>query len=206
MDVTVVLYPGVDELDAIGPYAVLSHGSRLDPSLRVMLASLDAAPVRAAAGAVLTPQRRLDPVGAGAALVVPGGGWNARAPEGARRQAANAALLECVRESLRAGAVVAGVCTGAMILAHSGVLDGRTAVTHAGAIAELRAFDVTVADDARVVDDGAVVTCGGVTSGIDLALHLLDRWLGTEAAERVSAAIEYPRTGRVLVTGATDVG
>lgn len=201
MNLTVVIYPGVDELDALGPYAVLSHGTRLDPTFRVALASAQGEPVTAAGGAVLTPHRRLTPSLEGELLLVPGGGWNARSAEGARRQVSNPALLACIRESQRSGAIIAGVCTGVMILAHAGVLTGHTVVTHAGAIPELRAFDATVVEDARVVDDGTVITCGGVTSGIDLALRVLERWLGVEAADRVSVGIEYQRRGRVLVTG-----
>lgn len=202
MNLTVVIYPGVDELDALGPYAVLSRGSRVDPTFRVALASADGEPVTGAGGAVLTPHRRLTPALAGDLLLVPGGGWNAWSAAGARQQASDPALLECIRDSRRSGAIIAGVCTGVMILAHAGILHGRTVVTHAGAIPELRAFDATVVEDARVVDDGTVITCGGVTSGIDLALHVLQRWLGSEAAERVSAGIEYRIRGPVVVTSA----
>jgi transcriptional regulator GlxA family with amidase domain len=201
VNLTIVIYPGVDELDALGPYAVLAHGRRVDPGFRAALASEDGEPVTAAGGAVLTPHRSLAPALEGDLLLIPGGGWNARSAEGARRQASNPALLACIRDSQRSGATIAGVCTGVMILAHAGVLQGRTVVTHAGAIPDLRAFDATIVEDARVVDDGAVITCGGVTSGIDLALHVLERWLGPEAAERVGDGIEYQRRGRVLVTG-----
>src|SRR5215470_7065852 len=114
MNLIVVIYPGVDELEALGPYAVFSHGNRMDHTFRVALASADGEPVTGAGGAVLTPHRRLTPALAGDLLLIPGGGWNARSAAGARQQASNPSLLECIRHSQRSGAIIAGVCTGVM--------------------------------------------------------------------------------------------
>ncbi len=71
-----------------------------------------------------------------------------------------------------------------MVLSRAGLLDGRPAVTHGGAIEDLRATDATVVD-ARVVDDDDVLTCGGVTSGLDLAVHLVEREWGADVAAAV---------------------
>ncbi|ESP89487.1 DJ-1/PfpI family protein, partial [Candidatus Halobonum tyrrellensis] len=92
-----------------------------------------------------------------------------------------------------AGATVAAVCTGGMLLAAAGLLDGRPAVTHAGAVADLRETGADVRDEARLVDDGDVLTAGGVTSGLDLALHLVEREAGAAVADRVATTIEYER-------------
>ncbi|MCW2957574.1 MAG: AraC family transcriptional regulator, partial [Solirubrobacterales bacterium] len=100
------------------------------------------------------------------------------------------------------GATIAAVCTGGMLLEAAGVLEGRAAVTHAAAVEELRARGVDVRADARIVDTGAVLTCGGVTSGLDLALHLVERLRGPQAAATVAAEMEHDRRGPVLVTGA----
>jgi transcriptional regulator GlxA family with amidase domain len=79
-----------------------------------------------------------------------------------------------------------------MLLAEAGVTDGRRAVTHAGAIDELRDSGAEVVD-ARVVDDGDLLSAGGVTSGIDLALYVVEREFGREVADRVATVIEYER-------------
>jgi transcriptional regulator GlxA family with amidase domain len=83
-----------------------------------------------------------------------------------------------------------------MILAEAGILDGRPAVTHHEAMADLRASGVE-AVDARVVDDGDVVTSGGITSGLDCALWLVEREYGADVAEAVATAMEYERGGEI---------
>jgi transcriptional regulator GlxA family with amidase domain len=90
-----------------------------------------------------------------------------------------------------------------MLLAEAGLLDGRPAVTHAGALEELRASAATVVD-ARVVDDGDVLTAGGITSGLDLALHLVGRYCGADLAERVATELEYETASAVFVARGTD--
>jgi transcriptional regulator GlxA family with amidase domain len=138
-------------------------------------------------------------------LVVPGGGWNAGDDRpGARREAERGAVPAAIHDRHEAGATVASVCTGGMLLAEAGVLDGRPAVTHAGALDDLGATDAEVVD-ARVVDDGDVLTAGGITSGLDLALHLVSRLCGADVADRVATELEYDRDpSRVVVTGETD--
>jgi transcriptional regulator GlxA family with amidase domain len=92
--------------------------------------------------------------------------------------------------------VVATVCTGAMLATAAGLTRGRPAVTHHGAIEDLRTAGAEVIE-ARVVDDGDLVTAGGVTSGIDMALWLVERHFGAELATAVAAEIEHPRHGEV---------
>ena len=104
-------------------------------------------------------------------------------------------LLEAIADQDDRGTTLASVCTGAMALAHAGVIEGRPAVTHHSALEDLAAFaDVR---DARVVDDGDLLTAGGVTSGIDLALWLLEREWGVEIADQVAREMEHERRGRV---------
>jgi transcriptional regulator GlxA family with amidase domain len=87
---------------------------------------------------------------------------------------------------------------GAMLIAASGLLRGRPAVTHRSALDDLRNYGARVHADARVVDDGDVLTSGGVTSGIDLALRLIEREYGREAALREGTRIEHEYRGPVL--------
>ena len=124
-------------------------------------------------------------------LVVPGGGWNGRDEEAsAWAEAQRGDVPDALAAHHAAGTRIASVCTGSMLLAEAGVTDGRRAVTHAGAIEELRASGVQVVD-ARVVDDGDLLTAGGVTSGIDLALYIVEQEYGETIADRVATVIEY---------------
>ena len=86
------------------------------------------------------------------------------------------------------------------LLERAGLLAGRPAVTHAGALGDLRATDAQVVD-ARVVDAGDVLTCGGVTSGLDLGLYLLEREYDADLAAAVARTIEHERRGPVHVAG-----
>ncbi len=95
------------------------------------------------------------------------------------------------------GAKIASVCTGAMLLAAAGLLHGRAATTHHDALDDLRATGADVIDDARVVDDGEIITAAGVTSGIDLALWIIERELGATAAEATARSLAYPRIDSV---------
>jgi transcriptional regulator GlxA family with amidase domain len=191
----VLLYDGFDELDALAPWEVLSRLAGARDDVDAALVSLDgAAAVRAAYGTRVEPHRalaeRVD------LLVVPGGGWNSRAVQGAWAESRRGEVPAAIRTRHEGGALVASVCTGAMLLAVAGLLDGRPAVTHHGAIDDLRAAGARIVG-ARVVDDGDIVTAGGVTSGLDLALHLVERYFGAEAALAAERELEYERRGTV---------
>jgi transcriptional regulator GlxA family with amidase domain len=191
----VLLYDGFDELDALAPWEVLEGVSRERDDLDIALVSLDGdAQVRASHGTIITPHRALsDQVDV---LVVPGGGWRERSKPGARTEYERGVLPTAIRERHENGALVASVCTGAMLLAAAGLLAGRPAITHHAAIADLEAAGAQVIH-ARVVDDGDIVTAGGVTSGLDLALHLVERHFGAFVALAAERELEYERRGTV---------
>lgn len=191
LDVEVLLFEGFDEMDAVGPYEVLDNGARRGADLSVRTVTHGPAEtVTAGHGTTLVPDGSLgDPD----LLVVPGGGWTTEG--GVRAVVEDGAIPDLVAEHHAAGGAVASVCTGAMVLAEAGILDGRPATTHHVAHDDLAAVADRV--DARVVDDGDVVTAGGVTSGIDMALYLLEREFGEEAAAGVAREMEYERRGDV---------
>jgi len=177
--VEIVLFDGWDELDALAPFEVLRQAERRGAPLSCRLVTLGE--VRAAA-----------PLGRPGWLVVPGGGWNGRAERGAWGEVQRGHLPRAVGEAHARGAGVASVCTGALIVAATGLLRGRPAVTHRSALGDLARAGAEVVE-ARVVDDGDLVTAGGVTSGLDLGLRLLDRLAGPAAAAEVAAEMEIVR-------------
>src|SRR3954452_4480144 len=161
MLIQIVLFEGFDDLDAIGPYEVLANAAAGGADVTVELVTLEpSAAVTSSHGARIEPHGAL---GEPDLLLVPGGGWNDRAPEGARAQAERGELPRAVAERHAGGAQVASVCTGGGILAAGGVVDDRPFTTPHAAREELRRRGLDVRDD-RVVDDGDVVTAAGVTS------------------------------------------
>lgn len=199
MKAAILLFPGAEELDALAPFEALQSAARLGASLEVALVSVgDPAPLRLARGAVVIPAAKFSGVDL---LIVPGGGWADHSAEGARAEAQRPATLDLVRAAAASGATLAAVCTGTLILASAGLLRGRPAITHHSAIDDLAAFGAEVVR-ARVVDDGDVVTCGGVTSGLDLALWLVERFFGAELSAKVEDYLEYERRGPIWRDGA----
>jgi transcriptional regulator GlxA family with amidase domain len=195
MHVAILLYDGFDELDAIAPFEVFANAADAGADCTVSLRTLDDdLQVTASHGLRVEADGTLDALDTNPdLLVVPGGGWNDRSSAGAWTEAERGTIPDRVASLHADGVAVAAVCTGGMLLAHAGVLDGRPATTPPSARDDLRATDAAVVD-ARVVDDGDVVTAGGVTAGIDLALWLLEREFGAEVADGVARTLEHDRS------------
>jgi transcriptional regulator GlxA family with amidase domain len=96
-----------------------------------------------------------------------------------------------MRDLAARGTLMTSVCTGALVYAHAGLLDGRPATTHWASLDALAGFDVRVDREARFVDDGDVITAAGVSAGIDMALHLVARLESVEQAQAVRRYIQY---------------
>lgn len=189
MQIDIILFDGFDELDAIAPYEVLRTAAELGaPIAPELVGAHGAATVTASHGARIVVDR--GPSEAAGMLLVPGGGYFDGA--GIRTELELRELPRLVAAAHARGAIVGSVCTGAMLLAATGITTGRRMTTHHLAIEDLRASGAEVVEDARCVDDGDIVSAGGVTSGIDLALHLVERFAGAEIAEGVAREIEYP--------------
>jgi transcriptional regulator GlxA family with amidase domain len=190
--IDVLVFDGVDELDALGPYEVFKNAGD-----DVALVTLEGARTVTGSHGLRFETTAAPRVGA-QLLVVPGGGWNDRAPAGAYAEAHAGPIPAAIAGAFARGVQLAAVCTGGMLLEAAGVLAGRAAVTHAGATEELRARGVDVHAHARIVDTGDVVTCGGVTSGLDLALHLVELRHGAQTAATVAREMEHDRRGPVV--------
>ena len=189
MIIDIVVFDGMDELDAIGPLEVLRTAASWGADFDVRLVTLEPrATVKCAHGLTVsadgTPRPDADLV------IFPGGGWIAQSAEGARAEVESRRWEPLIRDAESRGAVLASVCTGAMILAKAGALRGRRATTHHNAWTDLEAAGAILVRE-RVVDDGDRITAGGVTSGIDLGLWLVERFANRELADNIAANLEY---------------
>jgi transcriptional regulator GlxA family with amidase domain len=202
----IVLFDGFDPLDVIAPFDVLVAGSdAVGGELVVELVSAEGPGpvVSGSRGLVLNATAQLDPSKPGYIIVPGASGPIDGDPDEvdtipvllARFGETDAVPL--MREAMaNPDITVATVCGGSLALAMAGLLEGRNAVTHVLGLDVLDATGVNVVR-ARVVDDGDLVTAGGVTSGLDLALHLLDRSYGPRVALAVEELFEYERRGTV---------
>ncbi|MEV0675618.1 DJ-1/PfpI family protein [Actinosynnema sp. NPDC050436] len=191
--VQVLVYDGVEEQDFAAPVEVLGLAAKMGGAVRTTLVTPDRpATVTCTYGTRLDVAAGWSPHDADV-LVVPGGGYTDLHGPGVRRLIADRGFL---RRLAGVSALPVGICTGVMVLSAAGLTRGRPATTHSGAKADLRAQGATVVD-ARVVDDGTLVTGGGITSGLDVSLWLLERFLGAKFAQRVEVVLEYERRGTV---------
>lgn len=196
MNIDVLIYPGFDELDAIAPMEVFHNAKLRGAPFDVRYVAVEKGTIVAAHGLRVECEAVLGDGALPDALVIPGGGWIDGSVAGARAEANRGAITQKLAEFHAAGVTLAAVCTGAMLLAAAKLLQGRPAVTHHGAIADLDAAGAKVIR-ARVVDDETIVTAGGVTSGLDLALWLVERFASPAIALAVEQQMEYERRGVV---------
>jgi transcriptional regulator GlxA family with amidase domain len=175
-----VLFDGVQSLDVTGPLEVFAGAEKHTPgSYRIRTASLDGGPVRASSGLTLVPDEALRTAADPHTLLVPGG-------EGTRRP--DPRLVDWLRERGPRARRLVSVCTGAILVAAAGLLDGRRATTHWAYCDKLARDHPAVAVDPEpiYVRDGHVATSAGVTSGIDLALALVEEDLDRDVALAVA--------------------
>ncbi len=182
MRIGILLFDGVEELDAIGVYEVLAKAKQLHPQLDLTVRTrARKETITGALGMKMLAHDVRADFGDLDLLVVPGG-------PGRNEVVKDPGILD---ELLAFGTEkpVASVCTGALILKEAGLLAGRRVTTHYTARDELR--DVATVVDDRVVEDDLITTAGGVTASIDLGLHLLRKYFDGELADQVAAHIEY---------------
>jgi transcriptional regulator GlxA family with amidase domain len=187
LSIAVLFFDGVEELDAVGPWEVLTFWARLSDrhDITVTSVGLTAEPVtcsqglRIAVDEVVT-DRRYD------ILVSPGG-------PGARRLAMEDDHVELIRGIADQGTLIAAVCTGALSLARAGLLAGQRATTHKRSLDLLAEYDPTIEIDAeaRFVDQGTTITSAGISAGIDMALHLVERMEDQATAAKVADMMQY---------------
>lgn len=180
MDIAIVIYDRLTALDAVGPYEVLS---RL-PGANVTFVAERAGPKRTENGSLaLLADATIAEFPSPDVLVVPGGYGQADLME-------DGPLHEWLRAAHETSIWTTSVCTGSLILAAAGLLEGKRATSHWLALDELVRLGAELTPE-RVVFDGKIVTAAGVSAGIDMALELAARIAGEQVAQAIQLSIEY---------------
>lgn len=190
--VAFVLSNGATIIDFTGPWEVFqdvylpSRGSTMSDQMPFSLYTVAETkqPIRASGGMKIVPDYTFDDAPQPRVIVIPA-------------QSGGTKLVAWIKKSSEKADVVMSVCTGAFVLAETGLLSGKSATTHHGFF---RAFsmkypDIELKRGARYVENGKIATAGGLTSGIDLALRVVERYFGQEAAESTAYQMEYQGQG-----------
>jgi len=185
-NVAILLFPGVQIIDYTGPWEVLGH-ARIDgkPAFKIYSVAETASPFDTAMGMTVTPSYTFAKAPKPDILVLPGGNVDP--------QLSNEGIIRWIRESAKTAEVVLSVCNGAFFLAQAGLLDGLEATTFAGMIDDLQrsAPKTKVVRDKRFVDNGKIITSAGLSSGIDGALHVIEKLYGKGTAQLAAVGMEY---------------
>jgi len=180
LQVGILIFDGVQIIDYTGPYEVFGQGG-----YRVFTVAEEKRPLRTAMGMTVVPEYSFADAPKADILVVPGGDVS--------RPTGSATTVAWVKEQSAAATQTLSVCNGAFILAKAGLLDGLSATTFAGLIDDLRiaAPKTKVVSDQRFVDNGRIVTAAGLSSGIDGALHVVEKLKGLGTAQATATHMEY---------------
>jgi transcriptional regulator GlxA family with amidase domain len=181
MQIAIVLYPGFTALDFIGPYEVL----RNLPDAEVRFVWHESGPIAADSGVlVVGATHSFGETPSPDVLLVPGGMTT-------MEHARDEKLLDWVRRVDQTSTWTASVCSGSVILAAAGLLEGKRATSHWMAVPMLKAFGATPVFDERIVHEGKTVTCAGVSAGLDMAMWLAGQIGGEAKAKAIQLVIEY---------------
>ena len=187
-NVAILIFDDVEVLDFCGPFEVFSvtGRSRNQKAFEVYTVAEKAEPVLAFNGLSVNPRYTLTECPPFDILIVPGG-------FGTRREINNPVLIDWIKERGAKAELVMSVCTGSLLLAKAGLLDGLAATTHHLAMDLLRevAPRTEVQPEKRFVDNGRVLASAGISAGIDLSFHVVAKLLGEETAAETAWRMEY---------------
>lgn len=187
-NVAILLFNDVEVLDFAGPFEVFSVTSEIneDQPFQVYTVAETPGEILAKNGLSVNPKYTLTDCPSPHILIIPGG-------IGSREALKREAILDWVKTSAKDAEVILSVCTGALILAKAGLLEGIEATTHHQAFELLReiAPNTTVVENQRYVDQGKIITSGGISAGIDASLYIVAKILGQEIALNTTKYMEY---------------
>lgn len=186
--VAIVIFDEVEVLDFCGPFEVFSvtGGRQNEKPFQVVTVAERLKPIIARGGLSINPTHDFDGCPEVDIVVVPGG-------MGTRREMNNPRMIEWLTKRAGKAELVLSVCSGALVLAKAGLLEGMTATTHHGALEELRRISPSIDIDCsqRFIDNGRVIVSAGISAGIDMSLHVVARLLGGEQALETARYMEY---------------
>lgn len=185
----IALFDGAEELDWAGPWEVLSYWAHHDPEDGVEIFTVardNSRPIECAKGLRVLADHSWDSAPEIDVLVYPGG-------RGTRAQIGDENVRAWLRSVHERARLTTSVCTGALVLADAGLLEGRAATTHWSNFEELLQIDGSIQPrpEARYVDEGDIITAAGVSAGIDMALHLIVRLHSEDRAREIKRGIQY---------------
>jgi transcriptional regulator GlxA family with amidase domain len=184
----ILLFPEVEELDAVGPWEVLGFWTRYfpDDGYEITTLSKNGGSVRCAKGMEISAAHSYADAPPLEVLIYPGG-------MGTRPHLNDERQLEWVQKQRASTPLMTSVCTGSLVYAAAGLLSDRPATTHWASLDKLSELDPTIEVRPldRFVDDGDVITASGVSAGIDMALHMVARLAGVDRAKEIRRGIQY---------------
>lgn len=188
-NVAILMFDDVEVLDFAGPFEVFSVTSELSKGegpFAVSTVAVHPGAVNARNGLSVNPDCTISDCPPPDILIVPGG-------QGTRKLIDNSAVINWIKDSARTAELVLSVCTGSLLLAKAGLLEGLAATTHHQVLDLLRelAPNTTIIENQRFVDNGKIITSGGIAAGIDMSLHVVGKLLGTAQAEQTAEHMEY---------------
>jgi transcriptional regulator GlxA family with amidase domain len=186
--VAILIFDDVEVLDFCGPFEVfaVTGGNQEQRPFEVFTVAEKAGPVVARNGLSVNPTYTTENCPPADVLIVPGG-------MGTRREIDNPPLIDWIKAVADRAELTLSVCTGSLLLAKAGLLDGVSATTHWAAMDLLReaAPRTSVLPNKQFVDNGRVMTSAGISAGIDLSLHVVGKLLGEDAAAETARRMEY---------------
>jgi transcriptional regulator GlxA family with amidase domain/YHS domain-containing protein len=183
-------------MDFCGPIAVFESvniPSRKINAFEMYTVAESAQPVSATGGLTIVPKYTFENAPQPKVILIP-------------EQRGSDAMVEWIKSRSKAADITMSVCTGAFLLARTGLLNGKSATTHHGSYGNfgMTVKDVRLKRGYRFVDEGSVASSGGLSSGMDLALHIVERYYGRQVAENTATWLEYQGEGWKDITGASN--
>ncbi|NJM96154.1 MAG: DJ-1/PfpI family protein [Phormidesmis sp. RL_2_1] len=195
-NVAILIFNDVEVLDFAGPFEVFSITGKRDGSDPFNVYTVaETTPILARNGLSINPHYTLESCPTPDILLVPGGGGyrSDGTPFGTRKEIDNQLLLDWIEQCSKSTEKLLSVCTGALLLARIGLLEGLVATTHHGAIAQLTEMlsPAQVHPKARIADNGHIILSAGISAGIDMSLYVVAQLLGMETALETATYMEY---------------
>ncbi|RYC70497.1 DJ-1/PfpI family protein [Spirosoma sordidisoli] len=195
-NVAILLFNEIEVLDFAGPFEVFGVADRkADPKPFQVYTVAERGPVYARNGLSINPSYLLNDHPKPDLLIIPGGGGYQTdgTPFGTRREVDNPAVVNWIRRQAARAELVLSVCTGSLLLAKAGLLDGLSATTHYLALDSLAQLSptTTVQPADRWVDTGRIITSAGISAGIDMSLYVVGRLLGKDVADETARYMQY---------------